>query len=101
MDELDLLWDEIIAYDPAYVDQYDKHEWRKDILEDDSFLRDMFAQSKTRGFSSLKNFKGVEDYYNKIHGVESESAPEDRQDRARDVSHHLQQQLEIVEGRNR
>ena len=35
MDELDLLWDEIIAYDPSYVDQYEKNEWRKDLLEDD------------------------------------------------------------------
>ena len=70
MDELDLLWDEIIAYDPSYVNQYEKHEWRKDLLEDDGFFRDMFEQSKQRGFESLKSFKGVEDYWNRVHGQE-------------------------------
>ena len=32
MDELDVLWDEIIAYDPSYVESYEKHNWKKDIF---------------------------------------------------------------------
>ena len=74
MDELDLLWDEIVAYDPSYVDQYEKHTWRKDILEDDAFFRDMYDQSKERGFASLSNFGKVEDYWSKVHGIKQQGA---------------------------
>ena len=74
MDELDLLWEEIVAYDPSYVDQYEKHTWRKDILEDDAFFRDMYNQSKERGFASLSNFGKVEDYWKKIHNVQKKDS---------------------------
>jgi len=70
MDELDLLWEDIITNDPSYVESYEKHVWKKDILQDDQFFRNIFDFSKSKGFQSLKDFNKVEDYWNRVHGHE-------------------------------